>query len=178
MFEETNMKKQIKQFGIILIVVLAVMVLLAVFRFAGVENTLTRDIKDLWGVELPDGYAVAYRAATDVTMKDGGLRYHVLSYTDDAVLENWQVTLVDIGPEKLHYHIPDGQNADRLVLYVRDISGSWVQRSFAVEGSYLIFSFTHGESGFALAQLPGEELPVSAIGIAAGAGILGHSAHW
>ena len=90
MFEETNMKKQIKQFGIILIVVLAVMVLLSVFRFAGVESTLTRDIKDLWGVELPDGYAVAYRAATDVTMKDGGLRYHVLSYTDDAVLENWQ----------------------------------------------------------------------------------------
>ena len=89
-----------------------------------------------------------------------------------AVLENWQVTLVDIGPEKLHYHIPEGQNADRLVLYVRDISGSWVQRSFAVEGSYLIFSFTHGESGFALAQLPREELPVSAIGIAAGAGIL------
>lgn len=84
------MKKNIKQFGVILVVVLAVMVLLAVFRFAGTESTLTREVKNLWGVELPEGYAVAYRAATDTTMKDGGLRYHVLSYTDDAVLENWQ----------------------------------------------------------------------------------------
>ena len=84
------MKKFTKQFGVVLIVVLAVLVLLAVFRFVGADSTLTRDMKELWGVELPEGYAIAYRAATDTTMKDGGLRYHVLAYTDDSVLENWQ----------------------------------------------------------------------------------------
>ena len=80
-----------------------------------------------------------------------------------AMLEVWQVTLSDIGIEKLHYHIPAGMETGRTVLYVKDISGNWVQRSFTVEGSYMIFPFTHGESGFALELLPEEELPVSAI---------------
>lgn len=89
-----------------------------------------------------------------------------------AVLENWQVTMADIGIEKLHYHIPEGVEAEQLVLYVKDISGNWVQREFTVEGSYMIFSFTHGESGFALEILPEEEFPVMAIAIGAGAVML------
>ena len=89
-----------------------------------------------------------------------------------AVQENWQVTMADIGIEKLHYHIPQDVDTERIVLYVKDISGNWVQRDFTVEGSYMIFSFTHGESGFALAVQPAEDLPVAAIVIAAGAVVL------
>lgn len=89
-----------------------------------------------------------------------------------AVLENWEVTMADIGIEKLHYHIPKDVEAERIVLYVKDLSGNWVQRSFTVEGSYLIFSFSQGESGFALEVLPEEEFPVVTVAIGAGAVIL------
>lgn len=84
------MKKYVKQFGVMLVVVLAVMLLLTVFRYAGVNKTLTREIEKLWNVTLPEGYSVAYRAATDVDISKGGLRYHVLAYTDDTVLAQWQ----------------------------------------------------------------------------------------
>ena len=83
------MKKYAKQFGLVLIVVLAVLVLLTVFRFVGTDNSLTRDMRDLWNLELPEGYAIAYRAATDTSLKDGGLRYHVLAYADEEGLAQW-----------------------------------------------------------------------------------------
>lgn len=86
-----------------------------------------------------------------------------------ALLENWNVTMSDIGVEKLHYYIPAGVDAGRIVLHVKDSSGNWLQRSFIVEGSYIIFDFTHGESGFALEVLPEEAFPVTTILIAAGA---------
>ena len=88
------------------------------------------------------------------------------------VLETWQVDMADIGVEKLHYHMPEGIDPETIVLYVKDISGNWVQRSFAVEGSYMIFPFTHGESSFALEVLPAEELPAATITMAAGAAVL------
>lgn len=84
------MKKYLKQFGVILVVVLAVLVLLAVFRFVGADSTLTREVKNLWGVELPAGYGIAYRAATDTSLKEGGLRYHVLAYADESMIAQWQ----------------------------------------------------------------------------------------
>ena len=84
----------------------------------------------------------------------------------------WQVTMSDIGVEKLHCHIPEGVDAEQIVLHVKDISGNWVQRSFTVEGSYMIFPFTHGESGFALEVLPAEEFPVATVVIAAAAAML------
>ena len=88
------------------------------------------------------------------------------------VLEKWQVSMEDIGIEKLHYHIPSGVDVESIVLYVKDISGNWVKRNFVVEGSYIIFSFTHGESGFALEVLPEEEFPVTAIASATAAIVL------
>jgi hypothetical protein len=88
------------------------------------------------------------------------------------VLENWQVTMADIGIEKLHYHIPGDVDPERTVLYVKDASGSWAQREFTVEGSYMIFPFVHGEMGFALEVLPEEGLSVAAIVLGAGAAAL------
>lgn len=88
------------------------------------------------------------------------------------VQENWQVIMEDIGVEKLHYLIPEGIDAEKILLYVKDISGNWMQRDFTVEGSYMIFSFAHGESGFALEVLPAEEFPVTTILVAAGAVVL------
>lgn len=89
-----------------------------------------------------------------------------------AVQENWQVTMADIGVEKLHYHIPEGLDAESIVLYVKDCSGNWEQRDFTVEGSYMIFSFAYGESGFALEVMPERDIPVTAIVIASAALIL------
>jgi len=89
-----------------------------------------------------------------------------------AVQENWQVTMADIGVEKLHYHIPEGVDAEQIVLYVKDISGNWVEREFTVEGSYMIFPFTQVESGFALYVLPAEEFPVTTVVIAAAAAMI------
>ena len=83
------MKKYMKQFGIVLILVLAVMLLLSVFRFAGSDSTLAREVKKLWGLDLPRGYGIAYRAATAASLEDGGLRYHVLSYADETALADW-----------------------------------------------------------------------------------------
>ena len=88
------------------------------------------------------------------------------------VAENWNVTMEDIGVERLHYHIPADVDAKQLALYVKDASGNWEQREFTVEGSYMIFSFTHGERGFALEVLPEEKLPVAMIGMIAGAVLL------
>lgn len=102
---------------------------------------------------------------TDVTEQEASINGVVLQ-------ENWQVTMEDIGIEKLHYHIPQSMDAERIVLYVKDISDNWVQREFTVEGSYMVFAFTHGESGFALEVLPQEELPVTTIAIVAGAVVL------
>ena len=87
-----------------------------------------------------------------------------------AVAESWNVTVADIGVEKLHYRVPAGVNAENIVLYVKDASGNWAQRDFSVEGSYMIFSFTHGESGIALQVLPEKSLPL--IPIAGGAAAL------
>ena len=102
---------------------------------------------------------------TDITEQNPNL--------NGKILQNiWRVTMADIGVEKLHYHIPEGVDAEQIVLYVKDISGSWVQRDFTVEGSYMIFPFTHGESGFALEVLPEEEFPVVSVVIAVAAVML------
>jgi len=110
---------------------------------------------------------------------DQGTTLHLTNITEQeasvggvTVRENWQVTMADIGVEKLHYYIPDGVDAEQIVLYVKDISGNWVQREFIVEGSYMIFPFTHGESGFALEVLPPAEFPVTTVVIAAAAAAL------
>ena len=81
------------------------------------------------------------------------------------VLESWQVRMDAPGLEKLHYHIPEGVNAENLRLLVRDAAGNWVQREFAVEGSYMIFELGYGEDAFALELLPEEEMPVVLIGV-------------
>lgn len=69
-----------------------------------------------------------------------------------AVIENWQVSISNIGVEKLHYRIPEGVDAEHLVLYIRDAQGNWSEREFSVEGSFMVFEFTDNEFGFALQQ--------------------------
>ena len=46
-------------------------------------------------------------------------------------------------------------DAEKLVLYVKDASGNWIEREYVIEGSYIIFDFTDGETGFALQQKSG-----------------------
>lgn len=88
---------------------------------------------------------------------------------DVAVSENWLVELSNIGVEKLHYRIPEGMESDAIQLFVKDASGTWVEREYMVEGSYIIFDFTDGEMGFALAQVVDYGMY---IGIAAGVAVL------
>ncbi|MBQ6812708.1 MAG: hypothetical protein IJP06_06280, partial [Agathobacter sp.] len=42
--------------------------------------------------------------------------------------------------------------AEALRLYIKNNTGSWEERDFTVEGSFMIFDFTAGDSGFALAE--------------------------
>lgn len=56
--------------------------------------------------------------------------------------------------------------------HVKDIDGNWVRRDFTVEGSYMIFPFSHGESGFALEVLDAEDFPAATVVAAAAAVVL------
>lgn len=112
----------------------------------------------------------AFGADTTLTLTDITEQESVIG--DVTVRENWQVSMADIGIEKLLYYIPEGVNAENIVLYVKDIDHNWVQRDFTVEGSYMIFPLTHGESGFALEVDSGEAFPVAIVVIAAAAAVL------
>ena len=88
------------------------------------------------------------------------------------VLEKWQVRIPGRGMEKLHYHIPDGAQAENLRLLVQDASGNWDAREFTVEGSYMIFSLNYGERNFALEVLPEEPVSGAVIGLGVGGAVV------
>lgn len=83
------MNKYIKQFLVVLLIAAVLLGLAAFLRTSGAGSTLSRTLKRDWQLELPEGYTVEYRAATDDKMKEGGLRYHVLFYEDGTVLDSW-----------------------------------------------------------------------------------------
>lgn len=83
------MKKYVKQFVIVLGIAAVLLALAAVFRSLSGTGELERALKKGWGLELPGGYVVEYRAATDSDMEEGGLRFHALLYDDSAVLDEW-----------------------------------------------------------------------------------------
>ena len=82
------MKKYAKQFVVILCIAAVLLALSAVLRTATGSSGLARTLKKAWGVELPGGYVVEYRAASDEKMEEGGLRFHVLLYDDGAALDD------------------------------------------------------------------------------------------
>ena len=111
----------------------------------------------------------AFDPNTSVTLKDMLQEENTVNETE--VFENWQVTVSDIGVEKLHYRIPEGVDAKDLVLYVKDAEKVWTEREFMVEGSYIIFAFTDSDMNFALGQKAGgffSENSAAVIAIAAG----------
>lgn len=83
------MNKYIKQFLVVLLIAAVLLGLAAFLRTSGVGSTLSRSLKKDWQLELPEGYTIEYRAATDEKMKEGGLRYYVLFYEDSFVLDGW-----------------------------------------------------------------------------------------
>jgi len=96
-------------------------ILLAVGSFA--KNT-TLDMQDLLGSEA------------QVNGKDA--------------IVNYEVTLSNEGVRKLHFLLPEGAEADAVKLLIKGVSGTWTERSFIVEGSYIVFDFTSEDAGFAL----------------------------
>lgn len=92
----------------------------------------------------------AFEKNTTVELKDVLAGEAVVS--GDDVFENWEVLISNRGIEKLHYRIPAGKDAEALRLYIKNNTGSWEERDFTVEGSFMIFDFTAGDSGFALAE--------------------------
>ena len=112
----------------------------------------------------------AFDKETSVELKDKLQEENLVN--EHVVIENWEVMISNIGVEKLHYRIPEGKAAEDLILYVKDATGTWSEREFMVEGSYIIFAFTDGEIGFALEEKTGSILAENAaavIAIAAGA---------
>ena len=92
----------------------------------------------------------AFEKNTKVELKDVLANESIVS--GDEVFENWEVNISNRGIEKLHYRIPEGKEAEKLELYVKSTTGTWEEREFFVEGSYLVFEFTGADSGFALAE--------------------------
>lgn len=72
----------------------------------------------------------------------------------DAIV-NYEITLSNIGVKSLHFLLPEGAEADAVKLLVKDTSGKWTEREFIVEGSYIVFTFTEGDVGFALIKNAG-----------------------
>lgn len=66
--------------------------------------------------------------------------------------EGWKVAISNTGVSKLHFLLPENLDAEKLVLKVQGASGNWIERAFVVEGSYIVFDFADGETGFALQQ--------------------------
>ena len=66
--------------------------------------------------------------------------------------EGWKVAISNTGVSKLHFLLSENLDAEKLVLKVQDASGNWIERAFVVEGSYIVFDFADGETGFALQQ--------------------------
>lgn len=112
----------------------------------------------------------AFNADTELKLTDMTAQEPVVQGI--TVLENWKVTMKDTGIRKLHYHIPKGISAENTLLYVQDGTGSWAQREFTVEGSYLIFPFAYGERGFALEVRAEEKSSAPVIAVASGAAVL------
>ena len=73
----------------------------------------------------------------------------------DDLIVNWNVKISNPGVSKLHYLIPEGTDADNYTLYVKDVSGTWVERDYIVDGTYIIFDFADGETAFAISQNAG-----------------------
>jgi len=92
----------------------------------------------------------AFEKNTKVELKDNLVNESIVSGNE--VFENWEVNISNRGIEKLHYRIPEERQAENLVLYVKSTTGTWEEREFIVEGSYLVFEFTGADSGFALAE--------------------------
>ncbi len=82
------MKKYAKQFVVILCIAAVLLALSAVLRSAAGSSDLDRALKKSWDTELPGGYMVEYRAASDEDLDEGGLRFHVLLYDDSTVLDD------------------------------------------------------------------------------------------
>ena len=72
------MKKNAKQFGVVLLVVAAVLLLLTVFRYAGADSSLSREMKEIWGVELPEGGSIDLTYGISIENTQAGIiDYHL-----------------------------------------------------------------------------------------------------
>lgn len=106
----------------------------------------------------------AFDKNTTVTLTDMLANENVIDKV--TLKENWQVTISNIGVKKLHYRIPTDMQADKIQLFVKDASGTWREREYIVEGSYIVFDFAESETGFALAETSNSGLYVEIIAAA------------
>ena len=106
----------------------------------------------------------AFDKNTTITLTDMLANENVIDKV--TLKENWQVTISNIGVKKLHYRIPTDMQADKIQLFVKDASGTWTEREYIVEGSYIVFDFAESETGFALAETSNSGLYVEIIAAA------------
>lgn len=144
------MKKYGKQFVIVLLAAAVLLALSAVLRMSGVGGSLERTLKTDWQLELPQGYVVEYRSATDDKMKDGGLRYHALLYDDSDLLDDWlpwtgsaMPTAYADSAEELAQEIMDSLNVPGGERPVLQSSGIWYAEG--EDGSELLLLHAEGD---------------------------------
>ena len=74
------------------------------------------------------------------------------------ISECWEVNISNSGVTKLHYLLPENADIEKMVLYVLNTSGEWTEKTFIIEGSYMIFDFADGDVGFAFAHKEGRNM--------------------
>ena len=131
-----------------------------------VISSVQRNDKNM-SVALAEGIFAKNTTLEVVELFSSGATITVDEKTINSIVDSKSVTLSNIGVSKLHYLISAELDTEKLVLYVQDASGVWKERAYVVEGSYIVFDFADGETGFALQQTE-EGSMLYVIGIAAG----------
>ena len=70
----------------------------------------------------------------------------------EMVIANYIVNISNPGVKKLHFLVPEGVEAKEVKLFVKDSFGNWTERTFVIEGKYIIFDFGTDDIGFALSE--------------------------
>lgn len=85
----------------------------------------------------------------------------------EILLEAWNIQIPE-GVDTIRFLLPDGVDAADLKLLIQDADGTWRDKAFTMDGSYLVFTLSHGETAIALAKTTHS----SAVIYAAAAGLI------
>lgn len=85
----------------------------------------------------------------------------------ETLLEAWNIQIPD-GTDTIRFLLPDGVDTADLRILIQKADSTWNDTAFTMDGSYLVFTLSHGETAIALAKTTHS----SAVIYAAAAGLI------